>query len=96
MCVCVCVCLCVCVCSQEDGVHLLLQELRRGLEDSGRRRAAADLIGAYAAAKKNSPAHVLEYMEQLLDVSAHKHTCHTVDTHTHTCRCTPALSCPDV
>ena len=34
---------------QEDGLHLLVSELHRALEDPGRRRAAADLISHFAA-----------------------------------------------
>ena len=34
---------------QEDGLHLLVSELHRALEDPSRRRAAADLISHLAA-----------------------------------------------
>ena len=37
---------------QEDGLHLLVSELHRSLEDPGRRRASADLIAAFASQSK--------------------------------------------
>jgi hypothetical protein len=59
--------------AQDEGVHLLVSELVKCLEEANKRRAAADVVAAYAVSRKASPSELLEHVPQLLDVGVCAH-----------------------
>lgn len=67
-------CSCVRLCAQGEGVHVLVPELLKGLDEAGRRRAAAELVAGWAGRAGSEVKEELQgHLEPLLNVRARLH-----------------------